>query len=173
LFVGTGKLLDQPDLTDTSLINSLYVIKDGNRTTPEPAPATPYSRANLNAVTGTSIAGFSGTATGRGWYQDATNTKQKINSDVYADLDIVVFAFSEPSSDPCLSALTSTLFVRDLITGNSELLSGGSVVASVGISAGIAGVALIQSDPGAGSATPAAVVQVTSMDGAGRSFNAN
>jgi type IV pilus assembly protein PilY1 len=173
LFVGTGKLLDQPDLTDTSVTNSLYVIKDGNRTAPEPAPATPYSRANLNGVTGNSIAGFSATATGRGWYQDATNTNQKINSDVHADLNIVVFAFSEPSSDPCLSALTSTLFVRDLTTGNSELLSGGSVVASAGISAGIAGVALIQSDPGASSATPAAVVQVTSMDGAVRSFNAN
>ena len=53
LFVGTGKLLDQSDLTDTSVTNSLYVIKDGNRTTPEPAPATPYSRSNLNAVTGT------------------------------------------------------------------------------------------------------------------------
>ena len=45
LFVGTGKLLDQADLTDTSVTNTMYVIKDGNRTTPEPAPATPYSRA--------------------------------------------------------------------------------------------------------------------------------
>ncbi len=103
--------------------------------------------------------------TGRGWYQDATNTSQKINSDVYADLNIVAFAFSEPSSDPCLSALTSTLFVRDLTTGNSELLSsGGSVVASVNIGAGIAGVALLQADPGTSSATPNAVVQVT-VDG--------
>ena len=173
LFVGTGKLLDQPDLTDTSTINSMYVIKDGTRTAPEPAPAIPYSRASLNAVSGTSIAGFSGTPTGRGWYQDASNTSQKINSDVYADLDIVVFAFSEPSTDPCLAALTSTLFVRDLTTGNSALLSGGSVVASVGISAGIAGVALLQADPGTSSATPAAVVQVTAMDGSVRSFNAN
>ena len=173
LFVGTGQLLDQPDLTDYSVTNSLYIIKDGDRTTPEPAPATPYSRANLNAVTGTSITGFSGSPTGRGWYQDASSTNQKITTDVHADLDIVAFAFSQPSSDPCLSALTSTLFVRDLTTGNSVLLSGGSVVASVGISAGIAGVALIQSDPTSSSVTPTAVVQVTSMDGAVRSFNAN
>ena len=173
LFVGTGKLLDQADLTDNSILNTLYVIKDGNRNAPEPAPATPYSRTNLNAVTGTSTAGFSGTATGRGWYQDATNTMQKINADVHADLNIVAFGFSEPSSDPCLSALTSTLFVRDLTTGNSELLSGTSIVPSVTISAGIAGVALIQSDPTSSSAAPAAVVQVTSMDGAVRSFNAN
>jgi type IV pilus assembly protein PilY1 len=173
LFVGTGKLLDQSDLTDTSVTNSLYVIKDGNRTTPEPAPATPYSRSNLNAVTGSSVSGFSGTPTGRGWYQDAANTNQKVNSDVHADINIVAYAFSEPGSDPCLSALSSTLFVRDLTTGNSELLSGGSIVASASISGGIAGVALIQSDPGASFATPNAVVQVTSMDGGVRSFNVN
>ena len=93
---------------------------------------------------------------------------QKINSDVYADLNLVVYAFSEPGSDPCLSALSSTLFVRDLKTGNSALLSGGSVVASASIAGGIAGVALLQSDPGASYATPNAVVQVTSMDGGGQ-----
>ncbi len=173
LFVGTGKLLDQADLTDTSVTNSLYVIKDGTRTAPEPAPATPYSRSNLNAVSGTSVTGFTGTPTGRGWYQDATSTNQKVNSDVHADLNVVAYAFSEPGSDPCLSALSSTLFVRDLTTGNSVLLSGGSVVASASIAGGIAGVALLQSDPGASYATPNAVVQVTSMDGAVRSYNVN
>jgi type IV pilus assembly protein PilY1 len=173
LFVGTGRLLDQPDLTDTTVTNTLYVIKDGNRTAPEPAPATPYTRALLKPVTGTSIVGFSGTSVGRGWYQDATNTSQKINSDVYADLNVVVYGFSEPSSDPCLSALSSTLYVRELTTGNSVLLSGGTVVPSVNISGGIAGVALIQSDPGSPYTTPNAVVQVTTMDGAVRSFNAN
>jgi hypothetical protein len=69
--------------------------------------------------------------------------------------------------------LTSTLAVRDLTTGNSVLLSGGVVVASVNIGAGIAGLALIQSDPGVSFGTPNAVVQVTSMDGAVRSFNVN
>ena len=58
LFVGTGKLLDQQDLVDTSVINSFYVIRDGTWTAPEPAPAIPYSRANLPAVTGTSVAGI-------------------------------------------------------------------------------------------------------------------
>jgi hypothetical protein len=124
-------------------------------------------------VTGSGIAGFSGAATGRGWYQDAANTSQKVNSDVHADLNVVAFGFSEPSSDPCLAALSSTLFVRDLTTGNSVLLSGGSIVASVDIGAGIAGVALLQSDPGAPPGSPTAVVQVTSMDGAVRSFNVN
>ncbi len=171
LYVGTGKLLDQPDLTDTSVTNTLYVIKDGTRNTPEPAPTPPYSRSDLKSVSGAGIGGFSGSL-GRGWYQDATNTSQKINSDVYADLNVVVYGFSEPSSDPCLSALSSTLYVRELTTGNSVLLSGGAIVPSVAISGGIAGVALIQSDPGTPYSTPNAVVQVTTMDGGVRSFNA-
>jgi hypothetical protein len=124
-------------------------------------------------VTGSSITGFTGTPTGRGWYQDGANTYQKVNSDVYADLNLVVYAFSEPGSDPCLSALSSTLFVRELRSGNSVLLSGGSTVASASIAGGIAGVALLQSDPGIAYATPNAVVQVTSMDGGIRSFNVN
>src|SRR6185295_139260 len=64
LFVGTGKLLDQQDLVDTSVINSFYVIRDGTWTVPDPAPAVPYSRANLTAVTGSSIAGLAGVPIG-------------------------------------------------------------------------------------------------------------
>ncbi len=124
LFVGTGKMLDQPDLSDTSVINSMYVIKDGTRTTPAPAPSTPYSRANLNAVSWNSIAGFATAPTGHGWYQDGIDATQKIITDVYADVQVVVFAFSRPSTDPCLGALAATLFARDLNTGNSVLQGG-------------------------------------------------
>lgn len=173
LFVGTGKLLDQADLTDTSTTNTLYVLKDGTRSTPEPAPSTPYSRSDLKQVTAGSVTGFSGGTPGRGWYQDAANASQKVNTDVHADLNVVAFAFSEPSSDPCLSALASTLYVRELSTGNSALISGGGIVNSVSIGAGIAGVSLLQSDPGTSSATPSVVVQVTSMDGAVRSYSVN
>jgi type IV pilus assembly protein PilY1 len=165
LFIGTGKLLDNADLADTSVTNTFYVIKDGTRSAPEPAPAKPYSRSDLNMVSGTGVSGYSGTATGRGWYMDATNANQKISSDVYADANVAVFAFSAPSTDPCLSASTSTLFARDLTTANSVLVSGGSVVPGVSIDAGIAGVALIQGDTGASSALAPVLVQVTTMKG--------
>ena len=164
LFIGTGKLLANSDLSDTSVTNSLYVIKDGTRNAPEPAPAVPYSRTNLLPVTGTSIAGFSGTMV-RGWYQDGANSSQRINSDVYADANIVVFAFSEPSPDPCASATTATLFARNLNTGTSTLVSGGSVVAGISIETGIAGVALIQGDPGTSGASAPVLVQITTMKG--------
>ena len=166
LFVGTGKLLDQQDLVDTSVINSFYVIRDGTWTVPEPAPAVAYSRADLTPITGSSIAGLGGTPVGRGWYQDGTDGSLRINSDVYADVNVAVYGFSKPSQDPCLAVLSSTLYARDLTTGNSVLLSGnGSVVASAEIDGGIAGVTLIQADPGASSATPPVLVQVTTMNG--------
>ena len=166
LFVGTGKLLDQQDLVDTSVINSFYVIRDGTWTTPEPAPAVPYSRANLTAVSGTSVTGLGTTPIGRGWYQDGADGSFKINSDVYADVNVAVYGFSKPSTDPCLSPLSSTLYARDLTTGNSLLVAGGgSIVASVDIAGGIAGVALIQADPAASASTPPVLVQVTTMNG--------
>ncbi len=165
LFIGTGRLLANSDLSDTSVTNSVYVIKDGSRTTPEVAPKTPYSRADLKAVNGANVAGFGGTSIGRGWYLDAAKPNQKINSDVYADVNTFVFAFSEPSTDPCVGATTSTLFARDLTTGNSVLLSGSGTVASINIGAGIAGVTLIQGDSGSSASSAPVLVQVTTMSG--------
>lgn len=173
LFVGTGKLLDQSDLSDQSTISSMYVIKDGTRTTPEPAPATPYSRANLNAVNGSTISGFASAPTGRGWYQDALDANQKIITDVYADVQVVVFAFSRPSTDPCLGALAATLFARDLTTGNSVLQSAGggsTVITSADIDSGLAGVALVQAEQSTTNLAPPVHVLATTLRGQVYSF---
>jgi len=175
IFVGTGKLLDQPDLADTSVINSVYVIKDGNRTTPDPAPATPYSRADLNSVDGTSVAGFAGAPTRRGWYQDALRSDAKVVTDVYADVQVVVYAFSYPSDDPCLGILAATLFARDLTTANSVLENapegdGGTVVANVDILGGIAGAGLVQGAMAPPAYVAPVQVQVTTQIGQVFSF---
>ena len=56
--------------------------------------------------------------------------------------------------------------MRDLKTGNSVLIgSSGSIVSSVDIAGGIAGVALIQADTTSSAATPPVLVQVTTMNG--------
>jgi len=175
LFVGTGKLLGTNDISDDSVGNSLYVIRDGTAGTPEPAPSTPYSRSDLNSVNGSVVTGFSGAATGRGWYQDGANKLQKIGTDVFADVQTVVYAFSQPSSDPCERPLSSTLYARDLLTGNSVLqdsASGNPVVPSIDVGAGIAGVALIQGQGGSTSSSSSGDVrvQVTTMKGQVFSF---
>jgi type IV pilus assembly protein PilY1 len=172
IFIGTGKLLDVQDLTDTSVTNTLYVIRDGTVATPDPAPMTPYSRTNglTNSVDGTSVSGFSGTL-GRGWFQDATDPAQKIITDVTADLQTVVFVFSKPSSDPCVGALSSVLYARNFTTGASELEStGGMIVPSVSDIGAVAGVTLVQG-AGASTSTVSNVrAQVTTMSGQVLSF---
>ena len=72
------------------------MIKDGTGRRRSRRPPYPYSRANLNAVTGTSVAGFAGTPTGRGWYQDgAERAARRSTRDVYADVNVVVYALFE------------------------------------------------------------------------------
>jgi type IV pilus assembly protein PilY1 len=180
LFVGTGKLLGPDDIKDASVSNTLYVIRDGTRTAAELAPAVqtpsrgPYTRADLNTVDGSSVAGFSRVSVkDRGWYQDASDPTQKIGTDVYADVQTVVYSFSKPSTDPCAPPLSSTLFARDLNTGSSVLVPPGGTnpVASADVGAGIAGVALIQGQGGASGASSGDIrVQVTTMKGQVFSF---
>ncbi|MEO8303410.1 MAG: PilC/PilY family type IV pilus protein [Betaproteobacteria bacterium] len=173
LFVGTGKLLGKDDIADATVGNTLYVIRDGTVKVPEAAPSTPYSRADLNSVDGTKVSGFTGTPTGRGWYQDGADKSWKIGVDVYADVQTVVYAFSKPATDPCERPLSSTLYARDLNTGNSVLIEpGGTVVSGIDIGAGIAGVSLIQGQGGStGNVSSGDVrVQVTTMKGQVFSF---
>ena len=163
-------MLDQPDLADSALTNTLYVIRDGTRTAAEPPPGTPYSRADLNSVNGAVVTGFSGAATGRGWYQDATEPNQKIVTDVIADVQTVIAVFSKQAADPCEAALASTLYARDYLSGASVLQSSsGAVTASIADIGAIAGVSLIQA-AGAGSTSGDVRIQVTTMRGQVFSF---
>ena len=186
IFVGTGKLLDQADVSAATIWNTMYVIKDGDVNTPEPKPATPYAApiprpglppavcpAGANAlcpVDPASVTGFSRALT-RGWYQDATAASQNIVTDPFADLQAAVFAFTKPAADPCTAVLSATLFAREFTSGKSVLHAQGdpTVLASVDIVEGIAGINLVQS-----LTTPTSVsAQVTDMSGAVYSYGIN
>jgi hypothetical protein len=82
-----------------------------------------------------------------------------------------VFAFSYPSSDPCLAILQATLFARDYSTGASVLQnSGGASVASVVIDSGVAGLTLVQGQESATGIVGSVSVQVTTQSGQVTSF---
>ena len=177
IFVGTGKLLGVntapggiDDINSTAVRNSLYVIRDGTRLAPEPKPGTPYSRTDLNSVNATTGA-LTGTST-RGWYQDATDPKEKIGTDVFADVQTVVFAFSKPTVEPCAAPLSSRLYARDFTTGQSVLVApGGNVVEGYDIGSGIAGFQLIQGQSGSGGTASGEIrALVTTMKGEVFSF---
>jgi type IV pilus assembly protein PilY1 len=148
VLVGTGKLLDQSDLGDAQAVSTMYAIRDGTRAAPDPAPSTPWSRANLNAVDGAGAGGFGAAAAGtRGWYRDAADPSEKIVTEVSAARGAALFAFSRRATDPCGAALASTLYARVFATGASVLHAPGGesspgaiFVPGVPIGAGVAGI---------------------------------
>jgi type IV pilus assembly protein PilY1 len=148
LFIGTGKMLDQPDLADNSVISTMYVIRDGTVDAPDTPPAGGYTRAALLPVdgtcTGTPASPCTGAPVTRGWYQDGEDASWKIITDPFADLSVAAFAFSFPAADPC-DLLSATLFARSIAGGNSVLQDAGGVLQpSIAIDAGVAGVTLVQ-----------------------------
>ena len=100
------------------------------------SPATPYSRADLERGRRRRVAGFSGTATGRGWYQDAPTRREKIGTDVYADVQTVVYCiFQAVDRSVCARRFSSTALRANLLTGNSVLQSEGGIVSPESTSA--------------------------------------
>ncbi len=74
LFVGTGKLLGKDDITDTTVGNTLYVIRDGTRTHAGPgAGDAVFARRSQYRSTAPRSRDSRHRATGRGWYQDGAD----------------------------------------------------------------------------------------------------
>ncbi len=133
LFVGTGKLLGDSDLSDTSVGNTLYVIRDGTRTAPDPAPATPYSRADLNAGRRDRIGRLHRHAD-RPWLvsgrprQVAEDRHRRIRGRADRRLRVLEAERPIPASGRCPRRCTRAIS----LTGNSVLVSEGGGVVPVG-----------------------------------------
>jgi type IV pilus assembly protein PilY1 len=139
ILVGTGRLLNQSDMT-SSQEQSFYAIKDGNevrfnRSTDLPTGVSfPIGRNRLIANPDW-VTGFTGaTATTMGFYtdlgRDSNNVAWRIVSDPATFLGIVAFAPTLPSlEDPCSPSGRSRVFVGDFSTGVSKLITtSGSVM---------------------------------------------
>lgn len=139
VMVGTGRLLDQSDIS-SSQEQTFYAFKDGNevrfnRSTDLPTGVTfPIGRNRLVANPDW-VTGFTGaTATTMGFYtdlgRDANNVAWRIVSDPSSFLGIVTFAPTLPSlDDACSPSGRSRVFAGDFTTGLSRLItSTGSVM---------------------------------------------
>jgi type IV pilus assembly protein PilY1 len=176
VFVGTGKLLDQTDMSSTQR-QTMYAIKDGTVNTPSTIGAQPITRSSTGMlfVSPATVTGLP-SAPLLGWFMDAPSTGQQVVTNPIADVGIVAFAFSFPSSDPCAAVLSGNLYGRSYTTGMSEILNGGTTVASVAEASGIAGARLVQevTNPGSTGVQYGSVfLQVTTTDGKVVSFNVN
>ncbi|RYF74890.1 MAG: hypothetical protein EOO22_06080, partial [Comamonadaceae bacterium] len=138
VLVGTGKLLTEADLTDTS-VQSIYGIID-----PMGAGSPTYAdlRGSLKplaltqtgtgsaatrtvACTGASTLDCSGT---NGWYIDLPEAGERANIDIQAVLGTLVFATNVPSDALCVAGGHSWLNYVNLATGEAVGASEGGTV---------------------------------------------
>ena len=130
VFVGTGRLLDETDLTNASIATqqqTLYAIRDGTATTPNPFTVTLQPRADFVPLTDT-VAGLTAKPS-KGWYQDLP-AGQRVVTPVVAALSLVAYAGTEAQDNPCLTGEPAVLYVRSFAIG--ETLLPGATAATAG-----------------------------------------
>jgi type IV pilus assembly protein PilY1 len=158
VFIGTGQLLDETDLTTPSPAQrqTLYAFRDGTLSAPM-TTGLPISTARastaLKSVNVDLISSISGGAP-NGWYQDLP-LGERIVVDVEADVNVVAYIGTQPPSDPCVIFLPATLYAREYTTGRSLLTSGGptNVVGSLPVAGGAVGIQVVGLTDAAGNIT--------------------
>ena len=156
VFVGTGRLLDDLDLTTPAIANqiqTMYAFRDGTVSAPiAPWPATLAPRTDMAAVT--DAAGLAAKPD-KGWYDDLP-LGQRIVVPVQAALSLVAYVGTSPQTDPCLTGQPATLYAREYGRGNSLLVDDtGATIESFFQAEGIVGIELVvlsggSTDSGAG-----------------------
>jgi type IV pilus assembly protein PilY1 len=154
VFVGTGRLLHEDDLSDTQM-QRMYAMRDGTYKTPAPigAPITP---GDLDAVSG--VAGLgSGVIAPKGWYDDLAVGQRIVKAPVAA-VGLIAYIATGLPTDPCEVGQPATIFVRQIGNGESRLEDGGgNFVESIYVPDGAAGLDVVaMHDPSctAGSCIP-------------------
>ena len=104
VFVGTGKYLELGDLSDTQ-VQSLYAIKDDETGVSLVNPRTSLVSQTLtdSSTTGTRTGTNSAVdfGTGRGWYVDFPDSKERVHIDPKLDSGTLFVATTVPSSTTC------------------------------------------------------------------------
>jgi type IV pilus assembly protein PilY1 len=152
VFIGTGRLLDDLDLTTASIadqIQTFYAIRDGTTSAPiKPWPAT-LARSDLDEVT--AALGVTGLPAkpANGWFDDLP-LGQRIVVPVQAALSLVTYVGTSPQTDPCLTGQPATVYAREYSRGNSLLVDNvtGAPVESIFVSEGAVGIELVALDGG-------------------------
>ena len=151
VFIGTGRLLDDLDLTTASIANQVqtfYAIRDGTAAVPQtPWGATLAPRTDMDLITAAlGITGLNNKPA-KGWFDDLP-VGQRIVVPVQAALSLVAYVGTSPQTDPCLTGQPATVYAREYARGNSLLLDtdGVTPIESVFAAEGGVGVELVALD---------------------------
>jgi type IV pilus assembly protein PilY1 len=140
VFVGTGRLLHEDDLSDTQA-QRMYAIRDGTYDQPAAIDA-PLTPRDLEVVSGVSGLG-EGVIAPKGWYDDLPLGERIVKAPVAA-LGIVAYVSTGLPRDPCEAGQPATIYVRQFGNGESRVQGGsGEFVESVYMPEGIAGLDMI------------------------------
>ncbi|MDQ6619575.1 MAG: PilC/PilY family type IV pilus protein, partial [Pseudomonadota bacterium] len=157
VFVGTGKLYDQSDLSDTQT-QSMYAIRDGTNSTPQDFGGKVLTRTDLSLV---SDAKGLGGKPDYGWYDDLP-AGQRIVVPPQAALSVVTYSATSAQTDPCLTGQPANIYAREYSRGNSLIAdSGGNAVESFYSPEGGVGLELLALDGPTTGDVPNIVVGLT------------
>ena len=120
VMIGTGRMLDDSDLTVPAIANqtqSFYSIRDGTGTKPL-AIVTAWKRADFDALPDP-ILGLPAKPD-KGWYEDL-GPGQRVVTPIQAAISVVGYIGTSPQTDPCLTGQPANLYVRQFSTGESLL----------------------------------------------------
>jgi type IV pilus assembly protein PilY1 len=166
VFVGTGKLYDDSDLTSTQT-QTMYAMRDGTMDSPAPLPGTPLVRGVDPATNMISLVHDVAHEFGldnkpdKGWFDDLP-TGQQIVVAPQAALSILGYIGTSLQTDPCLTGMQATLYARDFATGKSLFDDGGGTpIESVAIPEGGVGLAIVALETATGAAPEVRLVVTT------------
>lgn len=137
IFVGTGRYLGSPDLSDTQ-VQSLYAIKDDNATTtltnPGDSPRDSVQLVQQTLTTGNGVRTASNHpvdfTTGRGWYIDFPDSGERVNIEGRLVQGTLLIATIVPSNTVCAPGGYGWLNFFDYQSGSSIDTASGIVSAS-------------------------------------------
>ncbi len=160
VFVGTGKLYDDTDLTDRQ-VQTMYALRDGDQTAPlafpGPFPLSWHS-AGMDLIPNTVASNFGlTTKPAKGWYDNLPGgaAGQRIVVAPQAALGVVAYVGTSAQDDPCLTGQTANIYARQFDTGASVLQNSlGVTILSVASADGAVGLEIVGFDtaPGASQA---------------------
>lgn len=136
VFIGTGKLLDNTDMSDSQQ-QTMYAFRDGSKSTPSTLSG-PLTRANLTEVTNL-LSGVTYTpGQEKGWYYNllgvdvSTGGRERISTDVVANQGLIAWVGITPkSSDACAPGASSNVYTTGYGNAKSVLGSASALVVSV------------------------------------------
>ena len=162
VFVGTGKLYDDSDLTNHQ-VQTMYAFRDGTQTAPLAFPGPfPLSRGTfpgmqpLPHVAGTTKFGLA-SKPANGWWDDLPGgaNGQRIVVPPQAALTVVAYVGTSPQTDPCLTGQTANIYAREFATGATVLFNGGGTpLESVASAEGAVGLEIVGFDTAPGASQP-------------------